>query len=329
MRAVIEQLTRDLDLALQSHSRSMEKFEISLKIGEGAYGVVYKATNKISGETVALKQLCYETEEQGVPSATIREIALLKDLTHPNVVRLDEVICHAGKIFMVLEFVDEDLRKFLNRRLSEMKFLSSTEVKSFMFQLVRGADFCHGNGVLHRDLKPQNLLIDRYGRLKLADFGLARVYATPFREFTHKVVTLWYRAPELLFGEQTYSTSVDTWSIGCVFAELVNCRPLLPGTSEIDQIHTLFRALGSPYETIWPGVLSLQSKFDLAQFPVYEAPGIRNLVSGLNEAGIDMLQKMLVYDPKARVNCDECLCHPYFSDFDSSSLDTLDSAPDS
>ena len=130
-------------------------------------------------------------------------------------------------------------------------------LQSYMFQMIAGLNFCHARRILHRDLKPQNLLIDRSGALKLADFGLARAFGIPVRTYTHEVVTLWYRAPEILLGQQQYSTPVDMWSIGTIFAEMVMKCPLYPGDSEIDELFKIFRTLGTPNEELWPGVSKL------------------------------------------------------------------------
>jgi serine/threonine protein kinase len=217
----------------------MEKFQKVEKIGEGTYGVVYKAKDLTSGRIVALKKIRIEADDEGVPSTAMREISLLKELSsHPNVVHLHDVIHQNNKLYLVFEFVDQDLKKCMESMPNSMEIF---QVKSYLYQLLAGIAFCHANRVLHRDLKPQNLLIDSYGNLKLADFGLARAFGIPIRSYTHEVVTLWYRAPEILLGAKQYSTPVDTWSIGCIFAEMVNKQPLFPGDSEIDELFRIFR----------------------------------------------------------------------------------------
>eukprot|EP00918_Siedleckia_nematoides_P030671 GHVU01066427.1.p1 GENE.GHVU01066427.1~~GHVU01066427.1.p1 ORF type:complete len:198 (+),score=16.82 GHVU01066427.1:153-746(+) len=192
----------------------MEQYEKLEKIGEGTYGVVHKAQDR-NGDIVALKRIRLEAEDEGIPSTAIREISLLKELQHPNIVRLCDVIHQERRLTLVFEYLDQDLKKLLDACDGG---LDQPTARSFLFQLLRGVGYCHKHRVLHRDLKPQNLLINREGSLKLADFGLARAFGIPVRSYTHEVVTLWYRAPDVLMGSRSYSTPVDIWSVGCIFA---------------------------------------------------------------------------------------------------------------
>merc|ERR1712106_1245574 len=181
---------------------------------------------------------------------------------------------------------------------------------SYLKQLLEGIAYCHKHRVLHRDLKPQNLLIDASGRIKLADFGLARAFGFPVRTYTHEVVTLWYRAPEILLGSKFYCTSVDTWSLGCIFAEMITRRPLFPGDSEIDQLFRIFRILGTPTETNWPGVSSLPDFKSV--FPRWEAQDISQaLPPDVSPGGQDLLHQILVYNPAGRISAKQALQHQY------------------
>jgi cyclin-dependent kinase len=211
----------------------MERYQKLEKIGEGTYGVVFKAKDRVTNEILALKKIRLEAEDEGIPSTAIREISLLKELQHPNIVRLYDVVHTERKLTLVFEYLDQDLKKYLDTYESG---LDLPVLQSFLYQLLHGVAFCHDHRVLHRDLKPQNLLINREGELKLADFGLARAFGIPVRSYTHEVVTLWYRAPDVLMGSRKYSTPVDIWSIGCIFAEMANGRPLFAGSSESDQL---------------------------------------------------------------------------------------------
>lgn len=186
-------------------------------LGEGTYGKVYKAMMVRTGETVALKNMKLDSQEEGIPSTAIREIAILKELSHPNVVKLYDVLCKPGKLVLVFEYLENDLKKYMK---SMNGRLTPGTIKNFAYQLVRGVEFCHSSRIIHRDLKPQNLLIDKDGNVKLADFGLARAFGLPVKTYTHEVVTLWYRAPEILLGAKEYSTPIDIWSIGCIYAEM-------------------------------------------------------------------------------------------------------------
>ncbi|KAI9887697.1 MAG: Cyclin-dependent kinase catalytic subunit [Watsoniomyces obsoletus] len=305
------------------------------KIGEGTYGVVYKARDLTHPDRiVALKKIRLETEDEGVPSTAIREISLLKEMNDPNIVRLLNIVHADGhKLYLVFEFLDLDLKKYMEAlpvneggrgkalpdgsgpELGRLG-LGNDMVKKFMAQLIEGIRYCHSHRVLHRDLKPQNLLIDRDGNLKLADFGLARAFGVPLRTYTHEVVTLWYRAPEILLGGRQYSTGVDMWSIGCIFAEMCTKKPLFPGDSEIDEIFKIFKLLGTPDEAAWPGVTSFPDF--KPSFPKWIRDDTRPLVPGLDHAGLDLLEALLVYDPAGRISAKQACDHEYFEDGSSS-----------
>ena len=221
----------------------MERYQKLEKIGEGTYGVVFKAKDKITHKIIALKRIRLEAEDEGIPPTAIREISLLKELHHPNIVRLYDVVHTERKLALVFEYLDQDLKKYLDVCEGGIEL---PVAKSFLFQLVTGVAYCHHHRVLHRDLKPQNLLINREGELKLADFGLARAFGIPVRSYTHEVVTLWYRPPDVLLGSRKYSTPVDIWSVGCIFAEMINGSPLFTGTSEQNQLEKIYWQLGTP-----------------------------------------------------------------------------------
>ncbi|XP_068081142.1 cyclin-dependent kinase 2 isoform X4 [Anabrus simplex] len=261
----------------------MDNFTKIEKIGEGTYGVVYKARDRKTGSLVALKKIRLDSELEGVPSTAIREISLLKELNHPNVVRLLDVVHSDKKLHLVFEFLVQDLKKFLDTTMNE---LSEMLVKSYLHQLLNGISYCHAHRVLHRDLKPQNLLIDNQGYIKIADFGLARAFGLPVRTYTHEVVTLWYRAPEILLGSKFYSTAVDIWSLGCIFAEMLTRRALFPGDSEIDQLFRIFRTLGTPDEEMWPGVSQLPDYKPM--FPRWDAQDIVDVLPLKDADGRDI-----------------------------------------
>eukprot|EP00456_Euglypha_rotunda_P043027 TRINITY_DN3361_c0_g1_i1.p1 TRINITY_DN3361_c0_g1~~TRINITY_DN3361_c0_g1_i1.p1 ORF type:complete len:317 (-),score=50.41 TRINITY_DN3361_c0_g1_i1:19-969(-) len=284
--------------------KGLDRYHKIEKLGEGTYGVVYKAKDNVSGDIVALKKIRLEAEDEGVPSTAIREISLLKELAHPNIVSLRNVVHQENKLYLEFEYLDQDLKKYMDLC---GKSLHQMLVKSYLYQLVKGIAHCHAHRVLHRDLKPQNLLIDKKGVLKLADFGLARAFGVPVRTYTHEVVTLWYRAPEILLGGKQYSTPVDIWSIGCIFAEMVTRVPLFPGDSEIDQLFRIFRCLGTPTEEMWPGVSSYPDF--KSTFPQWSPQTWKSAVSGLDELGLDLLAKMLTYEPSKRISARDALKH--------------------
>jgi len=191
--------------------------------------------------------------------------------------------------------------------------MEATIIKWFLYQLLNGVAYCHFHRVLHRDLKPQNLLINREGELKLADFGLARAFGIPVRSYTHEVVTLWYRAPDVLMGCKKYSTPVDIWSVGYIFAEMANGRPLFAGTSEVDQLDRMFKALGTPTEKDMPGLGDLP-QYDPNPASLYAAPeSLAHLAPALDAHGVSLLAMMLAYDPTKRVSAADAMKHPYFA----------------
>jgi len=288
---------------------SLDRYLKMEKVGEGTYGVVYKAKDLVTGDIVAMKKIRLDAEDEGVPSTAIREISLLKELNHPNIVRLVNVLLIENKLYLVFEFLDKDLRKYSD---IVKKNMHKMLIKSYLYQLLKGICFCHQHRVLHRDLKPQNLLIDRKGNLKIGDFGLARAVGIPLRTYTHEVVTLWYRAPEILLGGRQYSTPVDVWSIGCIFAEMVTCSPLFPGDSEIDQLFKIFRCLGTPTEETWPGVSNF--KDFKPTFPQWIGNNLAKQVPGIEPLGLDLLKRMLAYEPSKRISAREALQHEYFKD---------------
>lgn len=271
--------------------------------------MVYKAKDRASGEIIALKKIRLEAEDEGIPSTALREISLLKELQHCNIVRLYDVVHTEKKLTLVFEYLDQDLKKYLDQCDGGIE---PRVLQSFLFQLVRGVAFCHRLRVLHRDLKPQNLLINREGELKLADFGLARAFGIPVRSYTHEVVTLWYRSPDVLLGSRKYSTPVDVWSIGCIFAEMSNGRPLFPGTSESDQLNLIFRKLGTPTEEVYPAIVELPDyRTDFKRYKA-SAGGMKDLCPRLNSEGLNLLGHMLQFDPAKRITCKMALEHPFF-----------------
>ncbi|KAM6376909.1 cyclin-dependent kinase 3 isoform 2-T4 [Pluvialis apricaria] len=252
-----------------------EAFQKLEKIGEGTYGVVYKARNKRTGQLVALKKIRLDSETEGVPSTAIREISLLKELKHPNIVRLLDVVHSQKKLYLVFEYLNQDLKKYMDS--PQTGELPLSLVKNYLFQLLQGVSFCHSHRVIHRDLKPQNLLINEAGAIKLADFGLARAFGVPLRTYTHEVTR----------------------------------KPLFPGDSEIDQLFRIFRTLGTPTEVTWPGVTQLPDyKRD---FPWWARKEMKEIVPNLDRDGRDLLVQLLLYDPSRRISAKAALNHQYFA----------------
>ncbi|GAA5916229.1 hypothetical protein JCM6882_001115 [Rhodosporidiobolus microsporus] len=280
------------------------------KLGEGTYATVHKGRSRITNELVALKEIHLDAEE-GTPSTAIREISLMKELKHPNIVRLYDVIHTESKLMLVFEYMDLDLKKYMDSH-GERGALEPAVVRSFMWQLLKGTAFCHDNRVLHRDLKPQNLLINKKGELKLADFGLARAFGIPVNTFSNEVVTLWYRAPDVLLGSRTYSTSIDVWSAGCIMAEMISGVPLFRGRDNNDQLNQIIRILGTPDEQSLRRIASESPEVQLRPFPRMTRIPWASLYPKAHPLALDLLDKLLQFDPSRRLDCTSALHHPYF-----------------
>ncbi|KAK6435969.1 negative regulator of the PHO system [Oleoguttula sp. CCFEE 5521] len=294
------------------HPSSFQQLE---KLGEGTYATVFKGRNGATGAFVALKEIHLDSEE-GTPSTAIREISLMKELKHENIVGLYDVIHTENKLMLVFEYMDKDLKKYMdtypNPVNGQRGALDAGIIKSFMWQLLRGIAFCHENRVLHRDLKPQNLLISTTGVLKLADFGLARAFGIPVNTFSNEVVTLWYRAPDVLLGSRTYNTSIDIWSAGCIMAEMFTGRPLFPGTTNEDQLLKIFRLMGTPSERSWPGISQFPEY--KPNWPVYATQELRAILPSVDSAGLQLLGQMLQVRPEMRCSAQQALGHPWFAE---------------
>lgn len=300
-----------------SSCRHTSNFQTLNHIEEGSYGWVSRAKDITSGTVVALKKVKMDYAEDGFPITALREISILQKARHNNIVSLHEILAgdDPSTCVLVMEFLEHDL-KTLQEDMSE-RFMAS-EVKTLLHQLVSAVGFLHSNSILHRDLKTSNILLNNRGHLKLADFGMARYIPPPDAPLTQLVVTLWYRAPELLLGTSAYGPEVDMWSIGCIFGELLLKQPLLQGKNEVDQLSLTFTLCGLPSEKSWPGFYRLPNAkslklprtsssssspgFDRAKFPF------------LTSTGIELLSSLLSLNPDKRPSAKEVLDHAYFAE---------------
>jgi len=288
----------------------MENYSILGRIGEGAHGIVFKAKKIQSGEIVALKKIALRKLEEGVPNTAIREIKALQQIEHPNVVRLYDVFPSGTGFVLVFEYMLTDLSEILR---NHQHFVTKPQVKAYLLMLLKGIAHCHERSIMHRDLKPANLLISLNGQLKIADFGLARVFMQNEgdRLYSHQVATRWYRAPELLYGARNYDTGVDLWAVGTIFGEMLNNSPLFPGESDIEQLCCVLRALGTPNETIWPGLEELPD-YNKITFPENDPIPISELVPDASDIEVDLLKQFLVYDSTKRIRAKDALLHGFF-----------------
>jgi len=307
-------------------SRSVENYNKLNDIEEGAYGWVARAKEIKTGKVVALKRLKIdnvESKRTGLPETGLREIQILKDCSHKNIVKLQEVVVSEDtsrieNIFLVLEFVEHDLKSILEDM--PEPFLAS-EIKTLLLQLASGVAYLHDHWILHRDLKTSNLLLNNRGQLKIADFGMARYVGDPPPQLTQLVVTLWYRAPELLLGTKTYGAAIDMWSLGCIFGEILTRDPLLPGKNEVDTLTKIFELCGIPTDESWPGFRRLPNARSLRlpssskNSPAAAAATgsvIRAKFPLLTAAGSALLSSLLSLNPDARPTAKDMLRHEYF-----------------
>ncbi|XP_030542342.1 probable serine/threonine-protein kinase At1g54610 isoform X2 [Rhodamnia argentea] len=291
--------------------RCADTFQKLDKIGEGTYSNVYKARDLVTGKTVALKKVRFDNLEAESIKFMAREILVLTRLDHPNVIKLEGLVTSrlSSGLYLAFEYMEHDLSGIAARQ--NGKF-TEPQVKCYMRQLLSGLEHCHNRDVLHRDIKCSNLLIDNEGTLKIADFGLATFY-DPEREqvMTNKVVTLWYRAPELLLGATSYGIGIDLWSAGCILAELLYGKPIMPGRTEVEQLHKIFKLCGSPSEAYW-------NKFKLPNANIFKPPQpytrcITETFKDFPPSALPLLETLLSMDPDERGTATTALNSEFFA----------------
>ncbi|KAK4799012.1 hypothetical protein SAY86_024377 [Trapa natans] len=290
--------------------RRADTFEKLDKIGQGTYSSVYRARDVISNKMVAIKRVRFDNMDPESVRFMCREIMILRKLDHQNIIKLEGLITSrmSRSLYLVFEYMEHDLTGLSAR--TGVKFTES-QIKCYMQQLLSGLDHCHSRGVLHRDIKGSNLLIDNNGILKIADFGLASFF-NPGQSapLTSRVVTLWYRPPELLLGASHYGVEVDLWSVGCILGELYTRNPILPGKTEVEQLHKIFRLCGSPSDVYW-------KKLHLPHEPVFRPPRqyqrcIKETFKELSPGAVGLMEKLLSVDPSQRGTASLALSNEFF-----------------
>ncbi|XP_020281829.1 cyclin-dependent kinase 20-like isoform X2 [Pseudomyrmex gracilis] len=287
----------------------MEKYIVNGQIGEGAQGLVLKAHDTVRDQEVALKKILIKRTEGGLPVSIIREVKSLQQLKHPYVVELLDAFPNGLDFVMVFEYTPTGLWEIL--RDTDIS-LTPVQIKTYIKMLLEGIAYVHGKNIIHRDLKPANLLISDKGILKIADFGLSRLMWTDStKPYSHQVATRWYRAPELLYGARYYTSSIDMWSIGCIFGEMLNTSPLFPGETDIEQLAIVLRHLGSPTSESWPELTALPD-YNKITFPYHKAATWENIIQDAQPEAIDLIRQILIYNSSKRLTAKQALCHKYF-----------------
>jgi len=290
----------------------MDNYKVIKALGQGTWGVVHMATSKKSGQTVAIKKIKSERSEDGINFTAIREIKLLREFKHENIIELvDCFTTPDNAVCLVYECAVTDLEKILNNKSIS---LSMADIKQHMFTLLTAVGECHKRWILHRDLKPDNLLFLTDGTMKLADFGLARMYGTPKAHLSPQAITLWYKPPELLLGAYEYSSKADMWSVGCIFAELLLRRPFLQGKqTDISQLDTIFTVFGTPTDANWPDYDTLPLCSRGLEWDATTAIPFDEIFSAAPKDAISLLRSIMALDPNNRNEASQCLNHYYFS----------------
>ncbi|KAM7536787.1 hypothetical protein Aperf_G00000086499 [Anoplocephala perfoliata] len=312
----------DKNLEALTDTIPVDRYENIAKVGQGTFGEVFKVRDKHTNQIFALKRLRTEKETEGFPVTSLREVLILQKLEHENIVRLHG-ICHRRSkkestrfdFFLLFEFCDHDLSGLLSQKLE----ISLPIKKSIAKQLLTGIKYLHDKDILHRDLKASNILIDRTGRLKIADFGLARFTVKPMRkdkrpQYTAMVVTLWYRPPEILLTDRNYGKPVDLWGAGCIIAELWTRCPLMQGENEMSQLKLIIQLCGSITPATWPGVDNLEF-FKNAKLPSDARRTLRERLGSLTApSAVDLIDRLLVCNPARRLTADQALAHEFFQE---------------
>nr|CAB3229390.1 cyclin-dependent kinase 12 [Phallusia mammillata] len=313
-------------------SMCVDEYDFISITGEGTFGQVYKAKEKRTGAVCALKKVRLDNEREGFPITAVREIKILRQLQHRNIVSLKDVLTDKSDatdfrkekecaFYLVFEYMDHDLMGLLE---SGMVHFNEGHVKSFMKQLLDGLNHCHQKGFLHRDIKCSNILLNNKGEIKLADFGLARFYNQDEpRPYTNRVITLWYRPPELLLGEETYTPAIDIWSCGCILAELFTKKPLFQADRELAQLESISRICGSPCPAVWPDVIRLPHFHTMKPKRQYRRK-LREEFAFLPTLAIDLLDQMLTLDPSKRFTAEEAINCPWLKNVDTTNMSMPD-----
>ncbi|KAI5181797.1 cyclin-dependent kinase 7 [Nematocida sp. AWRm80] len=306
----VKRYTRGEKVGEGTYARIYEGYEYSVSAPDAAKEIITETppVNGIRGRKVAIKRIKIVKERASIEVSALREIKHLKRVSSPNVIDILDVFEQGGQIHIVLPFLETNLEIIIRNK--NLVFMLQ-DVKAWMLMICNAIHACHSEYILHRDIKPNNILIGKGGAVKLADFGLAADFGFPIRNMTNEVITRWYKSPELLLGATNYTFGADIWALGCLFAELLLRLPYLPGNDDIQQLELIFKAHGTPTKEEWPEIKELPGyRLNFQKVPKRD---ISTLFSAAGSEAIDLLQKMFVYNPSKRITIEDILAHPYFT----------------
>ncbi|EDW75683.1 uncharacterized protein Dwil_GK15066 [Drosophila willistoni] len=300
---------------MNTNSSNNQRYSKISFLGEGHFAVVYKARDLVTSRIVAVKKIKRRNDEEVSRFTTLREIEILQELRHENIISLIDFFGEFSNVSLVFELMDSDLSMIIK---NPTIILSAANIKAYASMILRGLDYLHQNWILHRDLKPNNLLVNGKGVLKICDFGLATKFSSVVQTHSPHVVTRWYRSPELLLGTRQYGIGIDMWALGCILAELMLRVPFLPGSSDLNQLNRIFKTLGSPSASDWPHINRLHNHIEFFKFP---GTPLRDIFSAAGSDMIMLIRRLLAMNPLKRCSCREALDMAYFSNMPAPSVD--------
>ena len=298
-----------------------EKYEFIKRLGQGAYGIVVSCLDKTNNSVVAMKKVENAFEDLIDAKRILRELRLLHFFNHPSIIKLIDIqkpenLDSFNDIYFATEFMDTDLHKVIYSK----QPLTDNHFQFFIYQILLGVHYLHSAGVIHRDIKPSNILVNKDCEMKICDFGLCGKIKTEdgegeaISQQTEYVVTRWYRAPEIILCPKRYTKAVDTWSVGCILAELLGRTALFPGDNYLDQIKKIIMVLGNPTDSDIDYVKDLEARKFINDLPKFDKIPFKTIYPKANPQAIDLLEKMLCFNPKQRISIEQCLEHPYFAE---------------
>ncbi|ORY77929.1 Pkinase-domain-containing protein [Neocallimastix californiae] len=291
----------------------MENYEKICPVGEGTYGLVLKCRHKDTGQIVAIKKFKEKEDDTQIRRTAMKEVKILKQVRHDNIVQLFDIFKRKGKLYLVFEYVDHTILEDLDKNPNG---LSDDPVhgvvRKMLWQILKAVEYLHSHNIIHRDIKPENILITNSGIIKLCDFGFARTLAGPGAKYTEYVATRWYRSPELLVGDTEYGKPVDIWAVGCILEEMLTSQPLFPGNSDIDQLYRIIKCLGPLPKRQLDAFLRNPLFVGIRMPEIGKQIPLEIKIPKISPYTFAFLKSCLIYDTNERATVEQLLNDPYF-----------------